>query len=65
MTTKQERYDYLRSINEAEGAQPIDTLTAEQVQLFFELNPEEQWWREDSPNVTPRDIWGIDTSCYE
>lgn len=61
---KQKRYDYLRSITEAEGAEYDNELDTEQVQLYYELHPEDQYWRGTSPNLTPRDIWGVDTSCY-
>lgn len=61
---KQQRYEQLRSINDRDDIPYNDELYTEQVQLFYELNPDSQYWREESPNLTPKDVWGIDTSCY-
>jgi hypothetical protein len=62
---KQERYDYLKSINDPEDAPYNDELYTEQCQLFYELYPEHQYWRDRSPHLTPRDVWCIDTSVYD
>ena len=62
---KQERYDYLRSINDPEDAEYNDELYTEQVQLYYELNPQDQYWRGGNPNLDPQSVWGIDTSCYD
>jgi hypothetical protein len=60
---KQERYDQLVEQTE-EGKEYSDEQLTERVQLFYELDPSRQYWRDESPNLTPRDVWGIDTSCY-
>lgn len=65
MSKKQERYEQLRSINDPEDATYNDELYTEQVQLYYELNPNRQYWRDTSPDISPQDIWGIDTSCYD
>jgi len=57
---KQERYDQLAEKDENLTNEELE----EQVQLFYELNPDVQYWRDTSPNLTPRDVWGVDTSCY-
>jgi hypothetical protein len=62
---KQERYEYLRSITEAEGAEYNHELYTEQCQLYYELNPRDQYWRDRLPNVAPRDVWKVDTSKYK
>ena len=62
---KQERYDYLRTINDPDDAPYNDKLYTEQCQLSYELNPDRQYWRDRSPNLTPQDIWGVDTSVYD
>lgn len=62
---KQQRYEELRRITEAEDWQYDDEVYTEQCQLFYELHPEHQYWRDTDPNLAPRDVWGVDTSCYE
>lgn len=62
---KQERYDYLRSINDPEDAPYNDELYTEQCQIFYELVPARQYWRDTNPSLTLRDIWGVDTSVYD
>lgn len=60
---KQQRYEELRRITDADDWEHDDEVYAEQCQLFYELNPHE--WRPSNPSLTPRDVWGVDTSCYE
>ena len=62
---KQERYEQLRRITEAEDAEYNDELYTEQCLIFYELNPKHQYWRDTSPELTPRDVWGVDTSKYK
>lgn len=63
MSKKQERYDEL--CKKEEKGELTDAEMTEQVQLFYELDPSRQYWRDTSPNLTPCDVWGVDTSCYE
>jgi hypothetical protein len=58
--TKQERYDELEKRDDLEYEE-----FTERLQLFYEMYPEQQYWRKESPNLIPHTIWGIDTSCYE
>jgi len=60
---KQERYDELCRIDEEDNI--TDEQMTEQVQLFYELNPKRQYWRDTSPDLTPRTVWGVDTSKYD
>lgn len=60
--TKQERYDQLCE-KEDHTDLSRDELK-ESTQLFYELNPDRQYWLDHSPHLTPRDVWGVDTSCY-
>ncbi len=61
MNAKQKRYDDLVAKDE----ELTDEELTERVQLFYELDPNRQYWRDESPNLSPRDVWGIDTSCYD
>lgn len=61
---KQERYDRLVEQTE-EGKEYSDEQLTERVQLFYELHPNRQYWKDTYPHLTPRDVWGVDTSCYD
>lgn len=58
--TKQERYEELCEKDE----NMTDEEITESVQLFYELDPNRQYWREHAPDMTPQSIWKVDTSCY-
>lgn len=62
---RRERYEQLRKITEAEDAEYDDKLYTEQCQLFYELNPEDFKGIGARKGEKPRDIWGVDTSCYD
>jgi hypothetical protein len=62
--TKQERYAYLAAM--PEGAQTDEERT-EQTQLYYELDPSNQWWNNEKPpdqQRAPKDILHVDTSMY-
>ena len=61
--TKRQRYEQLAQLERDDTIQDEDL--TEMVQLFYELYPESQYWRESSPDLTPQDIWGFDTSKYD
>ena len=60
---RQERYDELtvKELNETMTDQEM----TEQVQLYYELNPQSQYCRDTNPNLTPHAVLGVDTSCYD
>lgn len=62
---KQQRYEELYRLTEDENTEYTQEQLTERVQLYYELNPQDQYWRGTSPNLTPKDVWGVDTSCYD
>jgi hypothetical protein len=62
---KRKRYEELYRLTESDDAEYTDEQLTERIRLYYELNPEDQYWRDTSPNLTPRDVWGVDTSCYD
>jgi hypothetical protein len=59
---KKKRYEWL--VQKTENFPYTDDELSERVQLFYELYPEHQYWRDSDPTLTPRDVWGVDTSVY-
>ena len=57
---KQNRYDELCTKADeikAKGGEISEHEQTERIQLYYELHPDDQYWRQLSPQVTPEDLW--------
>ncbi len=51
------RYNELAAKEEEDPEGLTDLETEESVQLFYELHPDEQYWRDQQPDMTPENFF--------
>jgi len=56
---KQARYEELCAKFDNEEEEITDAEIAESTRLYYELHPEEQYWRDTHPELTPEDLWPL------